>query len=292
LLTVTLARRSVSNVERSVVVMLKGTDGKELAYKALEAMDAGTVVSEKKRILVKPNITIMRTAAEGVTTDPNVIEGIIMFLRDNGVKEIAIGEGGGCDVTEAYRKLGFNDIAERYNVKLIDINREKGVLIKVPNPHFISEFWIAKPVLDYDCIISAAKLKIHAGEWKVTLAMKNMMGLIARHKRGQIHREDRGIVDLLQIIKPDISVIDGIVGGEKHELTSIPVRMNLLIAGKDFVAVDAVSSATMGFSNEEIPRHIRLAEEKGFGISDLNRIRLVGDVKIEDVKKNFKRADS
>jgi uncharacterized protein (DUF362 family) len=275
--------------DNSVVVMLKGKDGKDMAYKALDAIGADEVVASKKKVLVKINITIMKTAATGITTDPRMVEGIIEFLKDHEIKEIAIAEGGGCDVTRAYGELGFKEMASRQNVRLIDINREEGVLKKVPNPHFISEFWIAKPVLEYDCIISAPKLKIHAGEWQVTLAMKNMMGLLARGKRYQIHREDRGMVDILQLLKPDLSVIDGIVGGERHELWSNPVEMDLVIAGKDCVATDAVGSAVMGFSENEMPRHIKISHEMGFGTCDLNRIKLLGSVSVEEVRKDFKR---
>ena len=279
-------------MDNSIVALLKGTDGRDLAYKALSAIDAGEVVSSKKKVLVKVNITIMKKAEDGVTTDPRMVEGIIEFLKDNGVKDIAIAEGGGCDVTRAYRELGFNEVASRQNVKLIDINREEGVLKKVPNPHFVSEFWIAKPVLEYDCIISAPKLKIHAGEWQVTLAIKNLMGLLARGRRGAIHREDRGTVDILQLLKPDLSVIDGIVGGEGHELWSNPVEMDLIIAGKDCVATDAVGAAVMGFSENEMPRHIKISQEMGFGTSDLNKIKLLGDITIEEAKKGFKRTGS
>ena len=278
-------------MENSVVALLRGTDNKELAYKALKAIGAGEVVSSKKRVLIKVNITIIRTAEDGVTTDPRMVEGTIEFLKDQGVKDIAIAEGGGCDVTQAFGELGFNELARRQGVRLIDVNREEGVLTKVPNPHFIPEFWIAKPVLEYDCLISAPKLKIHA-LWQTTLAMKNLMGLLARGKRGSIHREDRGVVDILQLLKPDLSIVDGVVGGEGHELWSKPVRMDLIIAGKDCVATDAVGAAVMGFSQNEMPRHIRIAQEMGFGTCDLDRIKMTGDLTISEAKKDFKRTGS
>jgi uncharacterized protein (DUF362 family) len=278
-------------MENSVVALLRGTDNKELAYKALKTINAEEVVSSKKRVLIKVNITIIRTAEEGVTTDPRMVEGAIEFLKDQGVRDIAIAEGGGCDVTQAFGELGYNEVAKRQNVRLIDVNREEGVFTKVPNPHFIPEFWIAKPVLDYDCLISAPKLKIHA-LWQATLSMKNLMGLLARGRRGSIHREDRGVVDILQLLKPDISIVDGVVGGEGHELWSKPVRMDLIIAGRDCVATDAVGAAVMGFSEDEMPRHIKIAQEMGFGTCDLSRIKLVGDAAIDEVKKDFNRKSS
>jgi len=272
------------------IVMLRGKDGKELAYKALSMINAGELALTKERVLIKPNITTMRPASTGITTDPTIVEGIIRFLKDQGVNEIAIGEGGGCDITEAYKELGFTDIASRYNVQLIDVNREEGVLVRVPQPSFLRHFWIAKPILGYDCLMSVPKLKTHAGEWKVTLSMKNMMGILVAGKRGEIHREDRGIVDLLQVIKPNLTVIDGLIAGEGHEIYGKPVKMNLVIAGRDFVATDAVGATVMDFSPEEIPRHIRLASELGLGICDLSKIQIVGDVSISEAKRKFERA--
>lgn len=278
-------------MDGSVVVMLRGKEGRDMAYRALNMINAAELISAKEKVLVKPNITTMRPASTGITTDPTIVEGVIKFLRDQGVGEIAIGEGGGCDVTEAYREFGFKDIASRYNVQLIDVNREEGVLIRVPQPRFLPQFWIAKPILGYDCLISVPKLKTHAGEWKVTLSMKNMMGILAAGKRGEIHHEDRGVVDLLQVIKPDLTVIDGLVAGEGHELYGDPVKMDLVIAGRDFVATDAVGTAVMGFSLEEIPRHIRLASELGLGTCDLSKIQIIGDISISEAKRKFKRAE-
>jgi len=68
--------------------------------------------------------------------------------------------------------------------------------------------------------------------------------------------------------------------------------MDLIIAGKDCVATDAVGAAVMGFSQDEMPRHIRIAQEMGFGTCDLNRIKLLGDVAINEVKKDFNRKSS
>jgi len=64
--------------------------------------------------------------------------------------------------------------------------------------------------------------------------------------------------------------------------------MNLVIAGKDPVAVDAVGAAVMGIPPEDI-EHLRLAEKKGLGTCDLNQIEIVGEP-IERVRKKFKRS--
>jgi uncharacterized protein (DUF362 family) len=63
------------------------------------------------------------------------------------------------------------------------------------------------------------------------------------------------------------------------------VQMDLIIAGRDVVATDAVAARVMGFNPFEI-KHIRKAFEKGLGSSDA---QVVGE-KLETVTRAFKRA--
>jgi len=83
-----------------------------------------------------------------------------------------------------------------------------------------------------------------------------------------------------------VAVIDGIIAGEGHETSGNPVEMNLVIAGTDPVAVDAVGAAVMGIPPESV-KHIRLAEERGLGTCNLKEITVIGEP-IEKVKKKFR----
>ena len=105
--------------------------------------------------------------------------------------------------------------------------------------------------------------------------------------KGFIHRPlSQKIVDLASIIEPSVAVIDGIIAGEGHENSEEPVEMNLVIAGTDPVAVDSVGAAVMGISPKKVD-HLRIAEERGIGISDLKRIDVVGEP-IAKVEKKFR----
>ncbi len=124
----------------------------------------------------------------------------------------------------------------------------------------------------------------------VTLSIKNMMGVI--NPKGSMHtRLNKNIVDLASVVKPSIAVVDGIVAGEGHETSVNPVEMNLVIAGTDPVAVDAVGAAVMGINPKNV-KHLRLAEKKGLGTCDLEQIEIAGEVgeSIESVKKKFRRS--
>jgi len=64
--------------------------------------------------------------------------------------------------------------------------------------------------------------------------------------------------------------------------------MDLIIAGRDGVAVDATACRVMGIDPSEI-YHIRRAYEKEFGEMTQHRIQLVRN-SIEEVARRFKRS--
>ena len=123
---------------------------------------------------------------------------------------------------------------------------------------------------------------------KVTLGMKNMFGLLPDKFKGKYHAKgiNKVIVDINTVLKPALTVIDGFVAMEGRGPTGgTPVKMDLIIAGKDVVATDATAARVMGFEPMEIS-HIRTAYQKGLG--NINKIEIVGS-QLEDVKRVFKR---
>ncbi|WP_258222092.1 DUF362 domain-containing protein [Halanaerobium congolense] len=102
---------------------------------------------------------------------------------------------------------------------------------------------------------------------------------------------DQKIADLLRIRKADLTIIDGIIAMEgqgPHEGT--PLEMNLLIAGEDTVAVDALTSYIMGYEPHEVPS-TQIAFSEGQGEMDLDKIEAVG-VDPDSVRTFFKRPAS
>lgn len=272
----------------SVVAIVKGTNPVETTVKALELIgsEVDRVLSAKKPVLIKPNYINSSPPSTGITTDARVVEGVITFLRARGVDEIVVGEGSGwADTLHAFSVAGIDAVAERWGVKLVDLNKDAFVTVNPPEPLSLTRVRVAKTALE-TTIISVPKLKIH-GSATVTLSLKNMMGALA--SKGIMHngRLSQNIADLASIVTPSIAVIDGIIAGEGHETRGSPVEMNLVIAGIDPVATDAVGSAVMGVPPEKV-RHLRFAADKGLGTYDLEKITVLGEP-IEAVKHRFHR---
>jgi uncharacterized protein (DUF362 family) len=272
------------------VAIVKGAYPVETTVEALETLgsDVDSVFSEKKPVLIKPNYINSRHPSTGITTDSRVIEGIVKFLRERKIENIIIGEGSGFgDTFQAFKVAGVDAVAERYDVRLVDLNKDEFVEVNPPNPLSLKKVKVAKTALE-STIISVPKLKPHR-QATVTLSLKNMMGALA--SKGVMHGGlslSKNIVDLASILKPSLAVIDGIIAGEGHETSGNPVEMDLVIAGIDPVAVDAVGAAVMGIEPTDV-KHLVLAEKKGLGTCQLEEITVLGET-IEKVKRKFNRS--
>ncbi|MGQ9539301.1 MAG: DUF362 domain-containing protein [Candidatus Bathycorpusculaceae bacterium] len=244
-------------------------------------------LSAEKLVLIKPNHINARHPSTGITTDGRVVEGIVKFLKEHGKNNVFIGEGSGfADTFEAFKVAGLDKVAEKWNVKLVDFNKDCFVEVYPPNPLALKKVRVAKTALE-SIIVSVPKLKLHRLA-TVTLGLKNMMGALA--SKGAMHNGhlNENIADLASILKPSLTVIDGIIAGEGHETSGNPVEMNLVVAGTDPVAVDAVGAAIMGVQPTEV-KHLVLAEKKGLGTCRLEDIEVIGE-SIEKVKRKFRRS--
>jgi uncharacterized protein (DUF362 family) len=167
----------------------------------------------------------------------------------------------------------------------VDLNEDEKESVKVKGALSLKEVNVARTARSVDCLISVPTLKTHSMA-VTTLAMKNCMGCIL--PKGIMHSSlHKKIADLAGLINPKLSVIDGIVGAEGNEISGSPVPMGLIIAGTDYVAVDTVGSAVMGYSAEEC-EYLQYGAQKGLGTCNLSEIDVVG-ASIEDVKRKFHR---
>jgi hypothetical protein len=93
-------------------------------------------------------------------------------------------------------------------------------------------------------------------------------------------RIDPFIADLAAFHPPDYNVVDGIRGLQSTEHNNRQpdqmVRSNLVLAGEDTVAADAVVARLLGFQPADID-FLQMGAARGLGNFDLNRIDIVGD---------------
>ena len=121
----------------SRVAIFRGSDPIEVTIEALKAIgdDLKHLIASKRPVLVKPNYVTADHPLTGVTTDARVIEGVVKFLKERGVDDVVIGEGSGfADTFEAFRVAGVDEVAKRWGVRLVDLNRDEFIEVRPPNP--------------------------------------------------------------------------------------------------------------------------------------------------------------
>lgn len=276
-------------MEKSTVALVKGERGHEPVFKALDLIDYKSVLAGYNRVLIKVNFITTKTWDTGATTDPIVVEALIQRLKDLGV-EVSVVESDATmtNADKAFDATGMREMCKQLGIECINLRYVKDkVKIPVPDCETLKNITVPRIVKD-SAVISAAKLKTHMAT-KVTLGMKNMFGLLPDKFKGKYHAQgiSKVVVDINSVLKPTLTVIDGFVAMEGRGPTDgDPVKMDLIIAGKDVVAADATGARVMGFDPHQIS-HIRTAAEKGIG--NIDNIEIVGS-KLEDVTKAFKPA--
>jgi len=273
-------------VMKASVAIVKGEDPHEMLEKALGLIGAERLIMQGDVVLIKPNYVVAKHPSTGITTDSRIIDGVIEFVKSRGVKNVVVGEGGAGDTERAFDVVGIRDVVRLRGVKLVNLNRDTRVNVKISRALALDEVGVAETALKSTCIINVPKLKVHHMAL-VTLCMKNLMGLIL--PKSIMHSQiNEKIVDLASLFKDKVklNIVDGLVGAEEDEVHGSPVQMGLIIAGTDMVAVDSVATAVMGIDPREV-RYLRLAEEIGLGTSNLSNIEVLGE-DIEAVKRRFK----
>lgn len=272
----------------SRVAIVKGERGHEPVFRALDLIDYKSAISGCDKVLIKVNFITVETWDTGATTDPMVVEAIIKRLKDLPVQIYVVeSDATMTNADKAFEVTGMREMGERNGVQCLNLRHVKDrVKIDIPNGETLKSIRVPRIVTE-SAIISAAKLKTHMST-KVTLGMKNMFGLLPDKFKGKYHVKgiSKVIVDINTVLKPRLTVIDGFVAMEgRGPSGGTPVKMDLIIAGKDVVATDATASRVMGFEPAEIA-HIRRAHEKELG--NIDDIEILGS-KLEDVTRVFKR---
>ena len=249
------------------------------------------------RTLVKPNLVAAGPLFPYAYTRPEFGEGVLRALRDVGgdsMKELAAGERCGITVPTrvAFRESGWDAMLKKIDVKRYCFEEEQQVEIPLSHPNRLRDYlFTPEPIARADFFVNCPKFKAHP--WTtVTFSLKNYIGIQDdRHRLiDHDHKLNEKIADLQHIIQPQFIAIDAITAGEGRMLTPTPFPLGMIIMGNSQVAFDSVCCAIIGLDPLSVD-HIRLSAEHGFGITDLNRIEISGDVTLAEAKvraKGFK----
>lgn len=259
-----------------------GDNGKEMAKAVLSAMDVSKELDPKLHYGIKPNLVLAKPSDSGATTDPQIVAGIIEYLKDHNCRHITIMESSwlGDSTLRAFKLCGYRELADKYGVELRDLKQDNSTLREVDD----LELAVCTSPLQVDYLINVPVLKAHC-QTKLTCALKNLKGCIPDQEKRRYNTLGlhKPIAALNQVLKQHLIIVDGIIGDLTFEEGGTPVNMHRLIAGKDPVEVDSYCAELLGYEPDEIP-YLALAQQKGVG-SYYERVRFLNsqqDVRIPD----------
>lgn len=222
---------------------------KENIFNMLDALKIADELYEGINVLIKPNLLSNTNPFFAVTTNPAVVEAVIDWLIEHGVKNIVIADSPGGALV---KMPGFSYDKFYTDVGLISL-KDKAVLnndgsyveVMAPQGCRNKNFNILKVIAQADYIINIPKLKTH-NLTAVSLGIKNLFGCVPDIQKPAFHAKYPKIEDFSQMllelaltVKPNLTVVDAVdimegngpVHGKKRTL-------GMLFASKDLFSQD------------------------------------------------------
>lgn len=274
----------------STVVIIKGKELGKMIDEGLNLLGGlAKYVKKDGKVLIKPNLCAIKTWDTGTTTDPNLVEEIVIRLKEI-TNDILIGESEHSTISAGYAfdTLGYTELAKRHDVKLINLS-EKSRLVELDNKEgfFLKKIALHEELLAADLIINLPVMKTNEISL-VTLALKNMFGVLPVREKARFHANIHEVIaDINKFIKKELIILDGRIAMEGDgPVDGEIVRLDLLVFADDPVASDCIGAKIMGIDPVEV-KHIELSEISGVGSS--KNIQLKKGEDLNSVIKKFKR---
>ena len=277
-----------------VAVIKAGETYEEIRKAVYEAIDqAGGLAEQIKngdRVLIKPNIVDMPPERlNGAVTRWEVSAAAAEYVRECGGKPfIADSSSIGVSTRSVFEFCGYDSL-KKLGLEYLDLKEQVPVTVPAPGGKRIKELQTWDKVAETDAVITVPVMKTH-DQLEVTLGVKNIKGVIRDEQKKFLHKAGvvEGVVDVFQTVRPVFCITDATVGQEGFgPVYGNPVPLGLIVASRDTVACDAVSSAIMGLPADISPVTAEAAL-RNLGEIRLENIEIAGE-SIETVKRRFLR---
>lgn len=263
------------------VAMVDVDEDIEVAVEKAINLAGGFAPADGSSVIIKPNLCTARKSSEsGVTTDVRVVEGLIkhLFRVSKSLKITIVEADSDMSADEAFKRLGYLELAERYGLKLKNLSEDRAVKMSLPKGRKLATLEVPETLLFADYFITVSKLKRHAAE-RFTAVWKNQYGCIPyKPRRLELHPfMSEVLYDLNQVYWSDLSLIDAIVGLEgSGPIDGNPKTMNKIICSTNPLSADVCASELIGEKAEKIP-YLKFA--LNHGLKDASNIKVVSDGK-------------
>jgi uncharacterized protein (DUF362 family)/ferredoxin len=247
----------------------------------------GAFVKRGDRVLLKPNLLSGKHPDRCVTTHPAIVKAVAQLVQEaGGVPAIGDSPSVG-SLRRVAAQAGIAEVADEVGCPLVEF--KKVAAIQTGEAYTFRRFELATAVLEADVVVNLPKVKTH-NVTLLTLGVKNTFGCIPGMRKAQWHLKagtDHSyfagmLAELCQIVKPALTIVDGVIGMEGEGPSSgDPRPLGLILAGENPHALDTTICRVIGVPPEEL-HTIQAAQQRGFEGTNPEQIEVLGQ-RVENV---------
>jgi uncharacterized protein (DUF362 family) len=192
-----------------------------------------------------------------------------------GAKKVKVFDRPVNDPRRCYVQSGIADAAKAAgaDVSYVDERKFKEMNIK---GEALKSWPLYTEVFEADKVINIPIAK-HHGLAKLTMSMKNWMGVMGGSRRTIHQRLDESLVDLSMAIKPTLTILDAVrilmANGPQGGSLSDVKKMDTVIVGVDQVAVDSFGATLFGMKGSDL-EYVKIADKYGLGTMDISKLKV------------------
>ncbi len=232
-------------------------------------------ISKGDIVVVKPNMAWDRIPEQAANTNPEVVATVVRMCYEAGAKKVKVFDRTVNDTRRCYIQSGVARAAQAAGADVSYVDERKFKKMRI-NGEVLKKWPLYTEIFEADKVINIPIAK-HHGLAKLTMAMKNWMGIMGGSRR-QIHQSiNQSLVDLSRAIKPTLTVLDAIriltANGPQGGRLADVKRLNTVIVGTDQVAVDSFGATLFGMKGSDLG-YVRIAAGAGLGTMDLSKVNI------------------
>lgn len=267
------------------LVAVKNGEPDAMFKKAIELMGGiNQFVKKGQTVVVKPNIGFPRQPEIGATTNPLLVKTIIEHAYQAGAKKVYVFDNvvmpTSSNARNCYKLSGIENAARAAGALVVPADDFNYKEVNIPQAKILKSVKVHELILNADVFINVPVLKHHAST-HLSIAMKNLMGIVQNRMEYHISGLDQCIADFCLYRRPDLNIVDayrvlmshGPSGPRDGSRVEVEMKKTLLMS-RDIVAVDAAAAKVFG-SNPEKIKYIKLGHEQKIGNMNLHELKIV-----------------
>lgn len=260
------------------LVAVRGGDIVTMYRRAMREMGGmQSFVRRGQRVVVKPNMAWDVTPERAANTNPELVGAIVRDCIAAGASRVFVLDHTVDQWQRAYETSGIEKAAREAGALVVPANLERDYRnVQIQGARRLQTTKIHHHILEADVFINVPVLKHHAST-TVTIAMKNLMGIV--WDRRFFHRNDlhQCIADICLYRAPDLNIVDAYLvmtrNGPRGVSEADLAQKRSLVVSKDIVATDAASTLIFGAQPSDVG-HIRIGAEMNIGEIDLEKLNI------------------